>query len=349
MLPPPTPIRATGALHEIYGTFLEWLKNSGYIEYNLHGDPGTCDYPNQQDHLPNLYVFPYDWTKSNVDNGKLLKNFIQCVSKYYPNKKISIVAHSMGGILARRYILDNLSDHNIDKLITVGTPWLGDPKSIISLETGLVFDDSLIDPITGEILKPVIDRSRGVHQLLPTDTYFQTATVKPFLEQGWDVDLSGNGFRTEIYGYDQLVEMLDKRFLYPPIPLLPGTEGRTFHGPFIDNKGQDDFRVNPTDVTYYHIYGKQSFPSTIGQISSRITVACNNFFICFPKEKFELTKRVDGDGTVPVVSAARNQSLNAPGATVRQFPSAGDPPMEDALLSHTGLMQNEAVYETIIS
>jgi uncharacterized delta-60 repeat protein len=353
-----TPLRATGALRfdnapgldeklGTYGNFLKWMKSSGYVEYDLHGDPGRCDFPNQKDNHPNLFVFPYDWTKSNVDNASLLKSFVQCVSQYDPNSKINIVAHSMGGILARRYILDNPSDHNVDKLITVGTPWLGAPKTIASLEDGLFFGSWIPDFIFGHDLKPVIDRSRAAHQLVPTATYFQIAPDKPFLEQGWDIDLSGNGSKPETYGYDQLVRMLDRRFFFPSIPLLPGTEGKTFQGLFVGNGGQDNFQVNPNGVTYYHIYGKQSYPSTIGQLSSKTTAVCSALACVFyPTFTY---KRVDGDGTVPVVSCARNQGLNAPGSTIRQVPSAGDSTMQDGLLTHTGLMQNETVYETIVS
>jgi alpha-beta hydrolase superfamily lysophospholipase len=86
-----------------------------------------CD-TTQKDSNPNLFVFAYDWRKSNEKNAVALKDYVGCVQQFYSGTKVNILAHSMGGLLARRYILDNPGTHNVDKLITIASPWLGARK-----------------------------------------------------------------------------------------------------------------------------------------------------------------------------------------------------------------------------
>src|SRR5207237_3094160 len=89
---------------------------------------------NDPDLNPNLFVFAYDWRKSNVENADTLRDYIGCVQQFYPNDKVDIVAHSNGGLLAGRYILANPG--KVNRLITIAPPWLGAPKAINVLETG---------------------------------------------------------------------------------------------------------------------------------------------------------------------------------------------------------------------
>jgi len=68
-------------------------------------------------------IFPYDWRKRVSDNAKLLKIFLD--SQVKSGEKVDVVAHSMGGLLARSYIEQEGNNNKIDKLITVGTPHKG--------------------------------------------------------------------------------------------------------------------------------------------------------------------------------------------------------------------------------
>lgn len=144
--------------YSAYESLLGMLtKSGGYHEYQVKNDPALrttakCD-TTQKDSNPNLFVFAYDWRKSNEKNAVALKDYVGCVQQFYSGTKVNILAHSMGGLLARRYILDNPGTHNVDKLITIASPWLGAPKGIHVLETGkfppvtplLVLADTLKD------------------------------------------------------------------------------------------------------------------------------------------------------------------------------------------------------------
>ena len=136
--PPPSPnIRAVGVLRDvtifghpvkqIYGPLLDFLTTTGgYIDYLLpaNGDP-TCD----TDQIspdptlnPNLFEFVYDWRQELGSTAQQLRTFVECVEQFHPGSKINVLTHSMGSVLARRYILDNPTDHNVERLITIGAP-----------------------------------------------------------------------------------------------------------------------------------------------------------------------------------------------------------------------------------
>ncbi|MBI2611397.1 hypothetical protein HYW54_01480 [Candidatus Gottesmanbacteria bacterium] len=69
-----------------------------------------------------FYVYAYDWRQTMETAGQKLKEFIDNIQ---PNGKVDIVSHSLGGLVARSYILQNGEDHNVDKLVTMGTPHQG--------------------------------------------------------------------------------------------------------------------------------------------------------------------------------------------------------------------------------
>lgn len=84
----------------------------------------------------NLFTFPYNWRKSNIETAELLQEKIQSVSDDTKVSKTDIVAHSMGGLITREYIESNYYQNNIDQLITLGTPHRGAPKAYLKWEAG---------------------------------------------------------------------------------------------------------------------------------------------------------------------------------------------------------------------
>ena len=79
----------------------------------------------------------------------------------------------MGGLVARRYILDG--NHNVGRMVTLGTPWLGAPKSIPAFETGR-FDgvNLLISPLVLSEIAPFI---KGAQELIPSRAYTDDLTT----------------------------------------------------------------------------------------------------------------------------------------------------------------------------
>jgi pimeloyl-ACP methyl ester carboxylesterase len=339
---------------EIYEPLIKAL-SAHFPEYDAIGDESYADNGQRKrrtaagcDKTQNkarLFVFPYDWRKSNIESAAQLKDYIDCIRTIYPDARVDIVAHSMGGLIARRMILDTNTQPAgqphpyVNRLITLGTPWWGAPRANYVLETGditghptlhVVFEhNSLFDTV-----KAIGRTFPGAHELLPTKLLFQNAPAenKPFGEEpkdgkvqgvvfdAWDID--GSGAQEHNYDYDRFKKLInEKRFA--DIKPLPMTTNETFHD-FQNAKSnkQDDWAKDSTGVTYFHIIGKgQKTPDKVQARAflgaPKITLA--NWRIYVEKDKYFTFHEGDGDGTVPLLSAARTAATNANGATLQVF------------------------------
>jgi len=83
-----------------------------------------------------LFTFPYDWRRSNVDTALDLKTKIDAVKEICKCDKVDLVAHSMGGLVARQYVQSPAYSHDVDQLIFLGTSHLGAPKAYLTWEAG---------------------------------------------------------------------------------------------------------------------------------------------------------------------------------------------------------------------
>ncbi len=334
---------------DFYKPLLQRLADSGYREYEVGRDPirrttAGCDL-SQKGNNPTLFVFAYDWRKSNEQNAALLKDYVGCVRRFYPDRKLNILAHSMGGLLARRYILDNPGTHNVNKAISIGSPWLGAPKAIHVLETGEFFGKFLSVQI-----KELVEFFPGMHQLLPSRSYFALGG-RPFGEGSgeahWDVNQDGK-MNTE-YTFNQLEGLLDgKQF----VRSKPAQTSSAFH----DIAGQDDWRNDHNGVQYYHFFGIQRRPRTIGKvIAVRKKETDGQGQITY--QDAYITELEKGDGTVPQLSAERKalrQNLNARMAVMRAFvpepepPGSAFPTESDSVVEHLALTRNPRVLDAIL-
>lgn len=84
----------------------------------------------------NLFAFPYQWRLSNSYTATLLKDKIEEVKAICECDKVDLVAHSMGGLVARAYIEGNDYQSDIDQLIFLATPHKGSTKSYLTWEGG---------------------------------------------------------------------------------------------------------------------------------------------------------------------------------------------------------------------
>ena len=80
-----------------------------------------------------VVFFPYDWRMSNADTAELLSDFID-ESNY---SDVILVAHSMGGLVASKYIKSTTGQSKTEKMITLGTPYLGSPRSVYVMELAI--------------------------------------------------------------------------------------------------------------------------------------------------------------------------------------------------------------------
>jgi pimeloyl-ACP methyl ester carboxylesterase len=119
---------------DFYGPIVRTLVDfGGYVR----ATPGT---PAQKGER-RLYVFPYDWRQDNVEQARGLEALIGAIRADYGDAtlRVDIVAHSMGGLIARYYlrygprdVLDGVPSlvslygaSRVRKLILLGTPNFG--------------------------------------------------------------------------------------------------------------------------------------------------------------------------------------------------------------------------------
>jgi len=88
----------------------------------------------------NFFEFPYDWRRDNRVAARLLKKLIdQKLPRWqeiHPGAKVILIAHSMGGIVARYYLEHLGGAEHCKALITLGTPYRGSVKILNYLANG---------------------------------------------------------------------------------------------------------------------------------------------------------------------------------------------------------------------
>lgn len=131
---------------DFYGRIIDTLKNVGGYH---KGEPGN----QVTDKDRRFYVFIYDWRQDNVQTARKLDQLIEQIRLDYdePDLKVDIVAHSMGGLIARYYIrygrVDVLNDNEfpvnhhgasrVRKVILLGTPNLGSVSALQEFIQGM--------------------------------------------------------------------------------------------------------------------------------------------------------------------------------------------------------------------
>lgn len=100
-----------------YDALIEKLHSLGYVDQD------------------NFFVFPYDWRNSNYDTAKLLEKFVAATPKL-KNGKFDIVAHSMGGLVTRIWMIDHGGAAKLNKVIYMGTPFQGSMNAFATLSDG---------------------------------------------------------------------------------------------------------------------------------------------------------------------------------------------------------------------
>ncbi|MFZ3100017.1 MAG: hypothetical protein WA103_02165 [Minisyncoccales bacterium] len=129
-----------------------------------------------------FYTFPYDWRygasgvypkpkgtgQMDVTNSVLLGRRIEELAKISPTGKVDVIAHSLGGLVAKKYVLEN-GDPKIGKLVFLGVPNLGAPLAGRGLIAGTDFGVFGLNP---QELKKISQNMPAAYDLLPTKNYF---------------------------------------------------------------------------------------------------------------------------------------------------------------------------------
>ena len=144
--------------------------------------PGAIDAPPPDGATDTFYVFPYDWRRDNVENARLLGRKIEALKTALgrPDLKFNIIAHSMGGLVARYYAMygdrdipstepDWSGGRNISRLLLVGTPNRGAMDALRSLVEGYNFYGGNVSRRTffNKLDSELVFSLPSIYQLLP--------------------------------------------------------------------------------------------------------------------------------------------------------------------------------------
>jgi pimeloyl-ACP methyl ester carboxylesterase len=166
---------------EVYYNLIEALnKYAGYKR-------GDWDKPSQDGDKDTFYIFSYDWRRDNVESSRELIRRVEALKRNLnkPDLKFNIVAHSMGGLIARyaaMYGEADLPDGTnppqptwagasfINKLFMFGTPNEGSAEALTTLIEGYSITEGLRRRIKllNKLSRTDLLTIPSVYQLLPS-------------------------------------------------------------------------------------------------------------------------------------------------------------------------------------
>ena len=188
----------------VYRDLLEALRNyAGYHERDWN-NPGA-----EGDH-DSFYVFSYDWRQDNVANARELTRRIERLKEtlHRPDLKFNIIAHSMGGLIARYAAMYGNQDlpegdsapqptwngaQHISKIVMIGVPNEGSADAFATIIAGYSITEGLRRrvPLLNKLTAEDAVRSPSVFQLMPHSgvVKFLDENLKPMPLDLYDVEV----------------------------------------------------------------------------------------------------------------------------------------------------------------
>jgi pimeloyl-ACP methyl ester carboxylesterase len=178
----------------VYHEMLVALRSyGGYKEgdWNNPGADGDRD---------TFYVFPYDWRRDNVETARDLIERVETLKRklHRPDLRFNILAHSMGGLVARYAAMYGNTDlppegqepkptwagaAHINRIVMFGTPNEGSADAFSTLIEGYSVTEGLRRriPLLNKLSSEDIFTAPSVFQLLPhrTATHFLDENLQP--------------------------------------------------------------------------------------------------------------------------------------------------------------------------
>ena len=204
----------------VYRDLLEALRRyAGYRD-------GDWENPAADGYQDTFYVFAYDWRQDNVANAReLVKRILRLKTRLQrPDLKFTVVAHSMGGLIARYAAMYGDADlpdgdgpiqpnwagaAHISKIMMIGVPNEGSADAFATIIDGYSITEGLRRrvPLLNKLTAEDVVRTPSVFQLMPHRqvTKFLDENLQPlpldlydvevWKRYGWSVIYSSPDFR----------------------------------------------------------------------------------------------------------------------------------------------------------
>ncbi|HQZ82528.1 MAG TPA: hypothetical protein PLR83_04860 [Pyrinomonadaceae bacterium] len=194
---------------DVYQGLIDALVKQGYHEETWKAPGPNAD-------RSSVFVFPYDWRLDNVQNAQLLVDRVESVKKKLakPELKFDIIAHSMGGLIARyaamygsadlppagrKAVPTWAGDKLFGKIVLLGTPNEGSPLTLEGFINGETFGPVAINlPFVRNISRFDVFTMPAAYELLPAPGTFRLMDAdmkqisvdlydpKVWAKYGWD-------------------------------------------------------------------------------------------------------------------------------------------------------------------
>jgi pimeloyl-ACP methyl ester carboxylesterase len=280
-----------------YGGIVSFLKSIGY----------------QQD--TDLFVMPYDWRVDNASHYERVDQLVREAITRSGQKKVVLIAHSMGGVIARGYVYSSAARAaNVSAFITLGTPYWGAPKVYYGAISGYQFGNP---SVRQELMKILIQNYPAAYQLFPRIPFIRDIARESWMSLEESLTVRYKWFTNVTYS---LIDHYS----------VTGTNSQVFNPDLLKQADaffapvgtKDKPRPLPGGVKQYAIIG--TGVATLGSYELRDFEA-GLFDWFFPNQYVEIGARKvvmrpyieDGDGTVPL------WSLETEAATASYYLTAG--------------------------
>jgi len=243
-----------------------------------------------------LFVFPYDWRLDITQSAIALQTKINEILQQTGSPKVNLVAHSMGGLVAKQYLVYGQANQ-VNKVLFLGTPHYGAAKAL----KVLLFGDSFGVPfnlLSPTEMKKLASNMFSVYQLLPGQSYFRE--LGSYYKDGVD------------YDYYQIKDLLTT-LNYNKAALNVMEQ--------LHSSGLDEVALASLGVQAYTVAGC-SQPTITKIVKLNLPSLLKNLL----KDNEYALQLGDGDGTVPLASArgvkvAEGNTFYVPGVSHSHLPS----------------------------
>ena len=135
-----------GSSIDYYGAFINAMQADGYT----------------------VHPFPYDWRR---DLEEIAQNLDDFIGQTVGDDPVILVGHSLGGLVARQFTLDETRAQQVEQVISVGTPYWGAPAVALYMRQGTLPVETLNDLLAVDDVRSAHRNSPAIMQLLPSEAY----------------------------------------------------------------------------------------------------------------------------------------------------------------------------------